>query len=42
MIKGGDVENAIVYVNNILEDKELQQIATFSIVTILKLKTQEY
>ena len=29
MIKGGDVENAIVYVNNILEDKELQQIATF-------------
>ncbi len=29
MIKGGDVENAIVYVNHILEEKEIQQIATF-------------
>lgn len=29
LIKGGDIENAIVYVNNILDDKELNQIAVF-------------
>lgn len=29
LIKGGDIENAIVYVNNILEEKDLTQIATF-------------